>query len=99
MPLPTPPHTKVKTERSMPDGTTEISSYSMTEKLSSVKQEISQNMKTTADRLAADVIACLQHVTFKETEELTIKITVDKETGEPRLITKTWLINKEFYGR
>lgn len=97
--LPTPPHTKVKTMREQPDGTTEIESRSMTDKLSSVKQEISQNMKTSAAGLAADVIACLQHVTYRETEELTIKITTDKVTGEPRLITKTWLIKKEFYGR
>lgn len=96
---PTPPYTKVKTIRERGDDTVEIDSWSTFTALSSVKQEIQQSIKTSGTNLAADVIKCLQHVTFHETTELTIHITTDKKTGEPTLITKTWLVNKEYYGR
>lgn len=96
---PTPPYTKVKTVRSFEDGTEEIDSHSMHKKLSSVKQEVSQSVETTAASLAADIIACLQHITYHETTELSLQISTDKATGEPTLIRKTWTINKEYYGR
>lgn len=97
----TPPHTKVRTVREFADGRVEVDSHS-TYKSSTpntVKQEIGQNIETSVESLPADVMRCLRHITEGETKELTIKIEVDRKTGLPALITKTWLVNKEYYGR
>ncbi len=96
---PIPNHTKVRTSKQFDDGQIEIETQSVHRSLSLVKQEISQNIQTNPERLAADIINCLQHITFHETTELTLQIQADPKTGAPRLITKTWTVHKEYYGR
>ena len=96
--MPTPNFTKVKTIKTNDDGSADISTHSVTKKLSSVKQEIQQSIKTDRQNLAADIISCLQHITYHETSELTIHITTDA-AGDPSIITKTWLVHKEYYGK
>lgn len=94
--IPTPPHTKIKTTRQFQDGRVEIDSHSTYKELNSVKQEVGQNIETTPESLAAEVMRCLRHLTDGETSEMAISI---KRTGARVLITKTYLLNKEYYGR
>lgn len=96
---PTPPYTKVKTIRSTPEGEVIDSHSTYKDHLSSVKQEISRTYDTSRDSLAADLIKHSEIMRNGETEELDLKISCDKVTGEPRLITVTWLVHREHYGR
>lgn len=95
----TPNHTKVRTERSLPDGSKVIDSHSVHTALSSVKQEIQQHVKTTRETLALDLIKCSEIIANGQTDELSLRITIDKTTGDPSLITKTWTVHKEYYGK
>lgn len=95
----TPPHTKVRTRKALPNGDVQIDSHSMHEQLSSVSQEIEQHVKTSRESLALDVIRCLELIQQGETPELTLKIAADKATGEPKLITKIFTVQKEYYGK
>lgn len=97
--LQTPPHTKVKTFRPQPDGSTIIDSHSTFKDLSSTSQEITRTYDTSRETLAADLIMHSEMIRNAETPELDLKITTDKKTGEPRFIVVTWLVNKEYYGR
>jgi len=99
MSLPTPQHTKVRTRTPLDNGDVQIDSHSMHEKLSSVSQEIEQHVKTSRETLALDLIRCSELIQTGETEELTLKIVADKVSGEPKLITKIFTVNKEYYGK
>lgn len=96
--MPTPPHTKVRTVKEFNDGSVEMNSHSTYKQLNSIKQEIGQNIETSLETLPADVMRCLRHITAGETEDLNIQISTNKKTGQ-LLITKSWTINKEYYGR
>ena len=97
--VPTPSHTKVKTVREYVDGTVEIDSHSTFKELSSVKQEVQRSFPTSRNTLAADLIFHSQCIRDAETPELSLVILTNKSTGEPERIVKTWLVNKEYYGR
>lgn len=97
--LPTPQHTKIKTQRTRVDGTVEIDSHSTFKQLSSVKQEIERSFPTSRDSLAADLIKHSSLLREHETTELNMRITTNKATGDPEFIICTWTVNKEYYGR
>lgn len=99
MPTPTPQHTKVKTRTLLPNGDVQIDSHSMHENLSSVQQEIEQHVKTSRETLALDLIKCSELIQTGETDKLILEITADKTTREPKLITKIFTVNKEYYGK
>src|SRR5690349_2941197 len=98
-PLPIPNFTKVKTIRTYEDGSSEIDTRSVTRRLSSIKQEIQQTVDTNPTTLAADIIKCLEPITYHETSELTLHISTNPATGNARIITKTWTVDKEHFGR
>jgi hypothetical protein len=95
----TPPHTKVRTVRTEPNGRKVIDSHSVYEELSSTQQEIQQTVQTSFETLAADLIACSELIRKGDTPELTLRITTDKKSGNPNFIVKTWTVDKEYYGR
>jgi hypothetical protein len=89
-------YTRIKAVKQVDEETLEIVSTSYTDKLSSVRTEISKDVQTSQQDLLKDLISCLD--VLKETDEcLTIKIT--KKHGQPRLITKTWTVSKEYHGK
>lgn len=89
-------YTKTRQVKQIDTDTVEIVSSSYTDKLSSVRTEISKDIQTSQQTLLKDIVTCLEELQHTE-EKLTIEIT--KKFGQPRLITKTWTISKEYYGK
>ncbi len=91
-----PTYTRTRAIKQVDETTVETTSTSYTDKLSSVRIETSKDIQTSQNELLKDLVSCLD--VLKDTEDsLTIKIT--KRHGQPRLITKTWTVTKEYYGK
>lgn len=88
--------TKIKRTIPIDEDTVSIESRSYTDNLSSYKEEQSKDIKTSPQTILKDVIACLD-VLDEGIEGVTICIR--KYKGEPNLITKTWTVKKEYYGK
>lgn len=74
----------------------EIISESYTDRLTKRTVETSKDIITTGETILRDVISCLD--VLGETEEC-LTITIRKKKGSPYLITKTWVVRKEYPGK
>ncbi len=91
-----PRYARLKETTVIDDVTREIRYSSYTDKLSSAKVQREQDIRTDMNHLLKDVVTCLE--SLKETEdELVLAIKV--RHGQPHLITKTWTVSKEYYGK
>lgn len=89
-------HTKTRETASLPDGSVQVTSKSYADKLTKLTVEITKSMKTNRNDLLKDIVSCLD--VLQETEDNLI-IQISKRAGEPKLITKTWTVTKEYYGK
>jgi hypothetical protein len=94
----TPQHTRIKRTTVIDDDTQLIIHESYTDKLSSVKEEVAKNIKTSRMSYLADLIACSDVFSKHETKKLTLEITAD-DNYQPKLIVKIWTTKKEYYGK
>lgn len=93
-----PTHARITTTRSIGEDTKEIVTESYTDKLSSYKREVAQNIRTSRNTLLSDIVGCLDVISKGETRELHIKIVANK-SHEPELIVKTWTTGREYFGK
>ncbi len=89
---------KVKKAIPQSDGTTKIETKSYHEKLSSVREEVQQSIKTSKTTFIKDIMQCFAVISDKETREVTVTVEAD-ENHQPMRIVKTWTTLKEYYGK
>lgn len=75
------------------DGTLSITTEGYFGGLSSIKEQIREDIPTSYTTLLEDVIKCLDKLK-SGTPELVIRITTDR-SGTPTVIQKTWLESKQ----
>lgn len=90
---------RMRTPRLGEPGTVDIVSESYVEELNTAEAQIEKSIMTSRASLATDILGCLREVTNGEALELDIKIIIDKPTGEPKRIIKTWTTQKNYYGK
>lgn len=93
-----PKHTKITEFEEQEDGTLLITTSSYFEELSSIKQKVAKNVKTSKATFLSDIISCLDPVNKQQTKELTLTIVLD-EWNQPAHIVKEYTIKKENYKR
>jgi hypothetical protein len=91
-------YTRTKVTTQIDEDTIRIEHISYTDKLSSTKTEISKTIKTNQYDILKDVISCLESISRKETQRLTIEVTTDRFFA-PKLIVKTWVAEQEYHGK
>jgi hypothetical protein len=91
-------YTKIRQTKQLDEHTTEITRATYTDKPHSVTTEITKTIPTDGSNLLKDTISCLEIITRGESRRLIIEVQCDP-TGEPVLVTKTWMVNKEIYGK
>lgn len=89
-------YTKTRETVEIDDNTIQVTSRSYTDKLSSMRVEISKDIQTSQQTLLKDLVTCLEKLT--ETDDC-LTIVIRKKHGQPRLITQTWTETKEYYGK
>lgn len=94
----TPQHTKIKRTTIVDEDTLLIVHESYTDKLSNIKEEVAKNIQTSRMSFLADLIACSEVFSKRESKKLTLEITAD-DNYEPKLIVKIWTTKKEYYGK
>jgi hypothetical protein len=93
-----PQHTKIKRTTIIDDDTQLIIHESYTDKLSSYKEEVAKSILTSRNNYLGDLISCSDVFTKHQAKKLTLEITTD-DNYEPRLIVKTWITKKEYFGK
>lgn len=91
----TPQFTKTEETKQLDADTVQTTYKSYTKELNNVVTKISKDIKTNQNDLLKDIVSCLD--VLKETED-SLTITIKKRQGQVKLITKTWTVQKEYYG-